>query len=322
MKRKTNAARRGDWKTEPMPARRETFVLSRSFSEDEMAALRRGFVPQAMEDKWFWYMEGSTLWAHRSWSGFCIYRIDFREDGRHVVTVNRDPEQYGCTDIGEDTETLNKLLDWWTQTPCDSYHQWLSETYDALQNAEVQTFDYEAHFHRFREEQKLDLALSFDMPAGYETASGTFDAESGTVFLNAEQLKTAPDCEKAFYLFHELRHAAQALRPEQFSSAIRRSTQYVIQYDGTCFKLVDSRYYECRLEGSKDDFSRLYLGQPHELDANAFAYEQARKLCGDSEELRKLYAFWTPNAPVPDAVYDAVYAQIDEKIKGQIAYHG
>ena len=129
------AARRGDWKTAPMPARHETFVLKRSFSEAEMDALSRGNVPQAMEDKWFWYMEGATLRAHRSWTGFCIYRIDFGENGEHLVTVNRDPEQYGCADIEEDRETLNKLLDRWTRTPYDHYEEWLSETYDNLKKA-------------------------------------------------------------------------------------------------------------------------------------------------------------------------------------------
>ena len=133
-KNKTGAARRGDWKTEPMPERHETFVLDRSFSDAEMDALRRGNVPQAMEDKWFWYMEGATLWAHRSWTGYCIYRIDFQED-HHVVTVNRDPEQYRSASIEEDIASLNKLLDWWTQAPYDHYHAWLSETYDALKNA-------------------------------------------------------------------------------------------------------------------------------------------------------------------------------------------
>ena len=125
-------ARRTDWKTEPMPAEHEIFVLNRSFSAEEMAALRRGNVPQAMEDKWFWYMEGSTLWAHRSWTGHCIYRIDFKEDNYHIVTVNRDPEQYKYASIAEDIESLNKLLNWWVQTPYDHYHEWLSETSDAL----------------------------------------------------------------------------------------------------------------------------------------------------------------------------------------------
>ena len=132
---KTNIAHRGDWKTKAMPERHETFVLNRPFSDAEMTVLRRGNVPQAMEDKWFWYMEGPTLWAHRSWTGYCIYRIDFQEDDHHVVTVNHDPEQYKCTSIDEDIESLNKLLNWWTQLPYDHYQEWLSETYDALEKS-------------------------------------------------------------------------------------------------------------------------------------------------------------------------------------------
>ncbi len=137
-KNKIRVARRDDWKTKPMPEQSETFVLKRSFSDEEMGALSCGNIPQAMEDKWFWYMEGSTLWAHRSWTGHCIYQIDFKEDNNHVVTVNRDPEQYRCTSIEDDITSLYKLLDWWTKTPHDYYTAWLSETYDendARQNA-------------------------------------------------------------------------------------------------------------------------------------------------------------------------------------------
>ena len=136
-KKKTvvKAARREDWKTLPMPEKNATFVLHRAFGKDEMEALRLGNVPQEMEDKWFWYMEGSTLWAHRSWTGSCIYRIDFKEDNDHIVTVNRDPEQYLCTDIEEDAESLNRLLDWWIRTPYDHYGEWISETCDALEKS-------------------------------------------------------------------------------------------------------------------------------------------------------------------------------------------
>ncbi len=130
-----SAARRSDWKTKPMPRRHDTFVMSRHFSDEEMEALRRGNIPQAMEDKWFWYMEGSTLWAHRSWSGYCIYRIDFKKDDHHLVTVNRDPKQYGCTSVEEDRESLNRLLDWWAQPSYDHYSEWLSETFDSLKKA-------------------------------------------------------------------------------------------------------------------------------------------------------------------------------------------
>ncbi|MBQ6478728.1 MAG: hypothetical protein IJI44_05080 [Erysipelotrichaceae bacterium] len=134
-KNKTGIACRDDWKTEPMPEQHATFMLTRSFSDEEMAALRCGNIPQAMEDKWFWYMEDSTLFAHRSWTGYCIYRIDFQDDDSHLVTANRDPEQYTCTSIEEDLESLNRLLDWWTKIPYDHYNEWLSETYDTLKKA-------------------------------------------------------------------------------------------------------------------------------------------------------------------------------------------
>ena len=132
---KTIVACRDDWKTEPMPEQHEIFILKRAFSDQEMFALRCGNVPQSMEDKWFWFMEGSTLWAHRSWTGHCIFRVDFKENNNHVVTVNRDPEQYRSFGIEEDRKSLNNLLNWWTQSPYDHYNEWLSETHDSLKKA-------------------------------------------------------------------------------------------------------------------------------------------------------------------------------------------
>ena len=121
-------ADRNDWKTLNMPEQHDTFILHRAFTEQQMASLRRGNIPQEMEDKWFWFMEGSTLFAYRSWTGFCIYRIDFKSDNNHVVTVNRDSEQYTCQSTAEDAKLLNSLLDWWTQASYDYYNEWLDET--------------------------------------------------------------------------------------------------------------------------------------------------------------------------------------------------
>ena len=152
------------------------------------------------------------------------------------------------------------------------------------------------------------------MPAGYENANGTFDVAAKTVYINTTRLHDAPDCEKAFYFFHELRHASQYLCPDQFSSSIQRSLQYVIQYDGTCYKWVNGSYRKYKLDGSEEYFTSLYLGQPHEIDANVFAYEQTRKLYGDSAELKALLDFWMPRQPVPVETYNAVFSQIDECI--------
>ena len=128
-------AEKGDWNTSDMPAKHETFILTRHFTPQQMKALRKGNIPQAMEDKWFWYMEGNTLFAHRSWTGFCVYRVDFSQADSHMVTVNRDPGQYTCASVDEDRASLDKLLSWWSGAPYDYYHEWISETVDTLKKA-------------------------------------------------------------------------------------------------------------------------------------------------------------------------------------------
>lgn len=57
---------RHDWTALPLPAERSSFVLERSFAPEELRILRRGHVPEAMEDKWFWYVSDNKLYAHRS----------------------------------------------------------------------------------------------------------------------------------------------------------------------------------------------------------------------------------------------------------------
>ena len=128
-------AERCDWKTREMPDAHETFVLHRHFNNRQMEALRRGHIPEEMEDKWFWYMEGDTLFAHRSWTGFCIYRIDFKPDDKHFVTVSRDAEQYSWTSIEEDARRVSNLLGWWSQNTYDYYNEWLAETVDMLEQS-------------------------------------------------------------------------------------------------------------------------------------------------------------------------------------------
>ena len=128
-------ALKGDWQTSEMPAKHDVFILKRSFTPKQMKALRKGNIPQEMEDKWFWYMEDNTLFVHRSWTGFCIYRIDFSPDNHHKVTVNRDPEQYNCSSIDKDRESLNRLLNCWSDDPYDHYKEWISEKVDTLTRA-------------------------------------------------------------------------------------------------------------------------------------------------------------------------------------------
>ena len=102
--------------------------------------------------------------------------------------------------------------------------------------------DIEVYFERYCKEHDLEIALSWEMPEGYETAFGSFDPTRRTLFLNKSLLRTAPEEEALFYLYHELRHALQYLRPELFDQQVQTSRFYVVLYNGVCYKLVDNTW--------------------------------------------------------------------------------
>ena len=166
-------ATRDDWNIREMPEKRDTFTLEREFTEEQIAALRRGNIPREMEDKWFWFMEGDTLYAYRSWTGICVFIVEFSfRENCHRVTVNRDPDQYGGDSAEEDRKILNRLLDWWTQTDYDPYGEWITETVDMLKQSGQIPMDaedyrregleleqqkkYEEAFRMYEEAAKLD----------------------------------------------------------------------------------------------------------------------------------------------------------------------
>lgn len=85
---------KSDWHTQPMPARRETALLRIAFSPEQLATLVKGWIPREMEDKWFCYYEAGKLHVHRSWTGFCVFILEFRMDTQlHRITLNRQPDQ-------------------------------------------------------------------------------------------------------------------------------------------------------------------------------------------------------------------------------------
>ncbi len=166
----------------------------------------------------------------------------------------------------------------------------------------------------FCRENGIEVTLSYDMPAGYETAYGTYDVTINTLFLNTAILQNAPGHEVVFYLFHELRHAMQYLCPMKFDDKIKESILYVILYNGTCFKLVNNEWKECALSGNESYFISAYVSLPYEIDANTFAYEKVKEICGDSEELKKLFEFWTPKDTFDYEEYRKLFCRIDEKL--------
>ncbi len=86
----------------PMPDRCVRVAMQRTFTPDEWRRIREGFLPEAMEDKWFIFVEGGAIHFHRSWSGLCIYKVPLRPVGDSFATdgalVNRHPKQSGGAD--------------------------------------------------------------------------------------------------------------------------------------------------------------------------------------------------------------------------------
>lgn len=177
-----------------------------------------------------------------------------------------------------------------------------------------QMFNYQKYFDSCCKNNGLALKLSYDMPPGYETANASFDPSAKTVYINKAMLADVPDFEKAFYLFHELRHAMQYVCPEQFNELIIRSKEYVIMYDGSCYRAVNNEWKMCKLDGGEEFFTDIYLAQPYEVDANSFAYEQTKLLFGDLDTLRDLYSFWLPKKHISNQTFTELYSLIDKKI--------
>ncbi|MEH1793593.1 hypothetical protein [Nostoc sp.] len=107
-------AKRDDWKTEPMPSASTKIALEKLYSQEEFDRITAGVIPEQMEDKWFIFYEAPWIYLHRSWTGFCIFKVRFEVVGDSVkiaeVQVNRDPAEYSNTDDKRNASMLLILL--------------------------------------------------------------------------------------------------------------------------------------------------------------------------------------------------------------------
>ncbi|MEO1764928.1 MAG: hypothetical protein AAFR83_23925, partial [Cyanobacteria bacterium J06629_18] len=86
-----------DWKIKPMSELKIQLRVEEVFTREEYKYLSWGLIPVSMDDKWFIYLEDDWLYFHRSWTGFCIFKVRLEkfEDGYQIAEawVNDDPEQ-------------------------------------------------------------------------------------------------------------------------------------------------------------------------------------------------------------------------------------
>ena len=86
----------------------------RKFSDTQYKALQDGYRPRGTDDRWLIYLKDDWLYVHRSWTGFCIFKVNIADDnGSYISTIlqiNRDINQYRSTNIGSDIAELNSVL--------------------------------------------------------------------------------------------------------------------------------------------------------------------------------------------------------------------
>ena len=109
-------ATRNDWeRLKPLPRLRKQIPFREIYSEKEYRLIRHGLIPHVMEDKWFIFLKDDRLYLHRSWTGYCIYKLRFEKTAEgHKVSetwVNRNPKQYKETSDKYNTVLLRYLIE-------------------------------------------------------------------------------------------------------------------------------------------------------------------------------------------------------------------
>ena len=57
------------------------------FTRSEMTKIRHGFIPACLNDIWFAYMQGNTLFLHLSWTGHAIYQPTFADSVYQLYSI-------------------------------------------------------------------------------------------------------------------------------------------------------------------------------------------------------------------------------------------
>ena len=83
---KTKVATSTSWKTEPMPQTDISRIkVNISVTEKDMHIIRKGHIPEVMEDHWFMYCDEEYIRYFRSWSGACAFEAHFHQEADHYV---------------------------------------------------------------------------------------------------------------------------------------------------------------------------------------------------------------------------------------------
>lgn len=108
-------ATRDSWQNAPMPDARTLLSFERQFTPAEYQRLSLGLIPEDMDDRWFIFLEDDILYICRSWSGQCLYQLQFEAEGDNYrikeTWANRDETQYESSGDEYDIAVISGLID-------------------------------------------------------------------------------------------------------------------------------------------------------------------------------------------------------------------
>lgn len=83
------------------------------FSLAEYETIKKGFIPNCMEDKWVIFFAAHSLFLHRSWTGAAVYRVDFSERSNTFNVKNAYVDEAVCQkdNSAYDAALLSFLID-------------------------------------------------------------------------------------------------------------------------------------------------------------------------------------------------------------------
>lgn len=169
----------------------------------------------------------------------------------------------------------------------------------------------------FLKEYDIDIRVLKDMPQGYENGFGTFDPEKNTLFFNESLLKQKPWL-GTFVIFHELRHALQYLRKGLVGDDVTKYLDYVVLYNGDCFKRNGDGYLQTKICGDAEFLKNVYLSFPYELDANEFALDKCKSILNKAD-FEKLSDFYErnlrPTKTISKEEIEEITKSIDQNLK-------
>ena len=170
-----------------------------------------------------------------------------------------------------------------------------------------------SRFTNLIKNNNLITKLSFIMPKGYEDAFGTYNILNDTLFLNLNNYNKE---RILFTFFHELRHCEQYQFSNKFNLKIQTSLNYVILYNGECYKLLGNKWKKSKLKIKRIDFLEIYKNLPYELDANKYAYKKVKEILkNDCKELEIIYKNSLPIKIIDFKILKEFFKEIDIKFE-------